>query len=123
MKSKILKLEEELRQAMLVSDIEKLNELIDDSLVFVAPDGSIVSKQMDLEVHKSGIQKMSQLFPSEQDIQIYNNCAIVTVKMELVGKHGDIDISGDYRYLRVWGKMENNYKILAGSVIRLQTVE
>lgn len=118
MREDILQLEEELRLAMLASDVGKLNELIADSLVFTGPTGEIVSKQVDLDVHKSGVQKITQLSPLEQTIQIYDNFAVVTVKMYLVGTYGDSTITGKYRYTRVWANLDNSWKVVAGSVVQ-----
>ncbi len=58
MESEIIKLEEELRNAMLTSDVKKLDELIDDALIFSTPDGKIATKQMDLEAYQSKAQKI-----------------------------------------------------------------
>lgn len=119
MKKEIIKKEEELRLAMIISDVDKLEKLIDDSLMFCGPDGTIATKQLDLEAHKTKIQKISNLTPSEQVIKLYDNLATVTVKMQLTGTFGDFDISGIYRYLRVWKKFEDNWRIIAGSVIKI----
>lgn len=119
MKQMISLLEEELRLAMLNSDVEKLNELIDDSLLFSCPDGSLATKQMDLDVHKSRLQKMTELMPSEQEIQVHDNFAVVTVKMKMTGTFGETDISGQYRYLRIWSKSNNKWKVCAGSVVQI----
>lgn len=119
MKSEIIKLEEELRLAMVNSDVDKLDELIDDSLIFTTPDGKIATKQMDLEVHRSQVQKISELVPSEQIVKIYENCAVVTVKMKLIGDYNGINISGLYRYTRLWAKIDDKWKIVAGSVVQI----
>lgn len=119
-KSEIIQKEEELRQAMLSNDIQKLDELIDKSLVFVAPNGLIATKQMDLETHKNKLQKISKLTPSEQQIIIHDNSIVVSVVMEIVGSFAQTDISGNYRYLRIWNKINNNWKIVAGSVTKIQ---
>lgn len=116
METEIKKLEEELREAMLSNDIKKLDELIDDSLVFITPYGNIATKQMDLETHRNKTQKMSKLTPSEQTIQLHGNCAVVSVKMDIEGTYGTVSISGPYRYIRVWAKINDKWKIIAGSV-------
>lgn len=115
----IIKKEEELRLAMITSDVEKLNELIDDSLVFTGPDGNIATKALDLQAHRSKMQKISELTPSEQTVKLHDNFAVVTVKMQLVGTYGDFDISGIYRYLRVWTKIQGDLKVVAGSVTKI----
>lgn len=119
MKEEIIKLEEELRLAMLASDVEKLDELISDSLMFIAPNGIVATKQMDLDIHRSGAQKMTKLTPSEQKIQFFDNCAIVTVKMEVEGIIGESHISRDYRYTRTWAKINNKWQIIAGAVVAI----
>lgn len=119
MNEEIIKLEEELRLAMLVSDVEKLDKLISDSLIFIAPNGTVATKQMDLDVHKSGIQKMTKLTQSEQKIQVFDNCAIVTVKMELEGTIGEANISGNYRYIRTWAKTNTSWQVIAGAVVQI----
>lgn len=119
MKLEIIRLEEELRRAMLSSDVEKLDELIDESLVFITPDGQIATKQMDLEFHRNKIQKMSELNQQEQQIQIFDNTAIVMVIADINGVFGEIAIKGKFRYLRVWSKINDNWKIIAGSVTKI----
>lgn len=115
----IIKREEELRLAMIKSDVEKLDELIDESLVFVAPNGAVITKDMDLEGHKSGIQKITELLPSEQTMQLHDDCVVVTVKMDLTGTYNDTSISGQYRYIRVWSKFSDTWKVIAGSVVQI----
>lgn len=117
MESVIIKLEEELRLAMLHNDVKKLDELIDDSLVFTTPNGGVVTKQMDLDAHRAKIQTMTSMSASEQIIQTYESCAVVSVKMEIEGMYNETSISGSYRYLRVWSKINDRYKVIAGSVI------
>lgn len=121
MSQEIIKLEEELRLAMLENDVAKLDELIDDSLVFTTPNGAVATKQMDLETHKSKIQKITEMLPSEQVIQFYEEFAIVSVKMNIVGTYGESDISGQYRYLRVWTKFNDDWRIVAGSAVQITT--
>lgn len=118
MNDEIIKVEEELRLAMLNSNVEKLDELIADSLIFIAPQGEIITKQMDLDVQKNKIQQISQLISSEQQIQIYDNLAVVTVKMNIIGTFSGIDISGAYRYIRTWKKTNNKWQIIAGAVVQ-----
>lgn len=117
MKEKVKNLEEELRQAMLTNDVKKLDELIADSLVFVLPNGVVATKQMDLDSRKSGFTNMTKLSPSEQQIEIQDNFAVVTVKMELAGFYGDMKIDGNYRYIRTWTRIDDKYQIISGAAI------
>lgn len=120
MESEIIKLEEELRLAMIASDVEKLNELISDSLVFVSPNGYVASKKDDLDAHRSGIQKITSLVPSEMIIQSYGDFFVVNVKMDLDGTFANQSITGAYRYTRIWTKVSDKFQIVAGSVVKIQ---
>lgn len=115
----IKRLEEELRLAMLDNNVSKLDELINDSLVFTTPDGNVATKNMDLEAHRNKTQKMSELTPSDQNIKVYDNSAVVTVRMKITGTFNGIDISGLYQYLRVWQKTNEKWSIIAGSVTKV----
>lgn len=115
----IIQLEEKLRQAMLTNDVDVLDKLINQDLSFITPDGNVATKEMDLQAHKAKLQVITELIPSEQNIKIDNNTATVTVKMQITGSFGDIDISGVYRYLRIWKQINNSWQIIAGSVTKL----
>ena len=67
---KIKKLEEELRQAMLSSNIAKLDQLISDALIFTLPDGEILTKSMDLDAYRSGLQKLTSLKCSFSSLKV-----------------------------------------------------
>jgi hypothetical protein len=114
--SLIKKLEEELRLAMLESNVEILDKLIADTLVFTLPNGDTANKQMDLHAHNSGFQKLNKLSQYDQQIQLYDNFAVVTVKVELNGKYGDDSISGNYCYTRIWSKLNDRWQVVAGHV-------
>lgn len=100
----IAQLEEQLRQAMLSSDVAALDKLIADDLVFTLPNGAIANKQMDSDAHCSGTQKRTEVNFLERQVQIYDKVAIVTVKTELAGTYAGEDITGTYRYTRVWAQ-------------------
>lgn len=116
MKNEIIKYEEELRQAMLNNDVEVLERLIHDDLVFIPPDGSLATKEIDINIYKNKIQKISVLEPSEQLIKLFDDEAMVSVKMNIEGNINDISISGVYRYIRFWKRIDNSWKIIGGSV-------
>lgn len=118
-KKDIQKLEEELRIAMLASNVKKLDELIADSLIFTAPNGMVIDKKFDLDCHRSGLQKISKLEPSNQVIQLYDNFAIVIVHMDLIGIFNNQDCSGKFAYTRVWANLGGNWKVVAGHVSQL----
>jgi ketosteroid isomerase-like protein len=79
-------LEEKLRQAMLDSDVEALDKLIADDLVFTMHTGLVINRQDDLEAHRTGIQKFTKIDLDDQQIRHYGDCAVVAVKVGLTGQ-------------------------------------
>jgi hypothetical protein len=112
--------EEILRNAMINSDIEVLDELLSDDMLFVGPDGSAVTKDIDISAHKSKVQKMTSIVQSGQRIQKYDEeTYVVAVKCEVKGTFGEMKIDGNYSYLRVWKKENEKFRIIAGSVFKI----
>jgi ketosteroid isomerase-like protein len=107
-------LEEKLQQAMLKSDVPVLDELIADDLVFTMHTGLVVNKQYDLEAHRTGIFKFSQVDLSDRQIHYYGDCVVVTVKADLAGTFSKQAFSETYRFTRVWVKRQNRWQIVAG---------
>ena len=111
----LVAMEERLRLAMLRSDVEILDELIAPNLVFTTHLGQVIRKQDDLAAHKSGAFQFKELTPSEQEIQLHEGFAIVSVLMHLVGRFNDAPFDSHIRYTRVWSVSQNApMQILAG---------
>jgi hypothetical protein len=66
-------LEETLRQAMLTSDVSALDKLIADDLVWTMHTGQVVNKQYDLDAHRSGIFRFTQVEISDRQIYSYGD--------------------------------------------------
>jgi hypothetical protein len=98
----ILELEERLRIAMLNSDVGALDQLLAPGLIFTNHLGQLLSKQDDLEAHRSGRLKVKDLTASEQHVRLYENVAVVSVRLRLSGTYGGGPADGDFRFTRVW---------------------
>jgi len=46
---------------------------------------------------------------------------VVAVTVEIKGNYLGQEIDGKFRYLRVWKLFENNWKVIAASVVTLNT--
>ncbi len=82
--TEIIKYEARLRQAMLWSDVKALDVLAPE-LIFRNRLGHLMTKKDDLEAHKSGTLKIEALTPSEENIQIIGDVAIVSVRVHNIG--------------------------------------
>ena len=107
--------EEQLRQAMLASDVGALDRLIAGNLVFTTHQGRVFTKETDLEAHRSGVLKLTSLEPSEQLLQVDGHMAIASVRMKLSGIYGGQPFAADLRYTRVWRKTKDDrWQVIAG---------
>jgi ketosteroid isomerase-like protein len=105
-----------LRLAQLSSDVDALDGLVDDALVFTGPDGAIYGKQDDLDAHRQGMIRITRLEPSEERVQRFGNIAVVSVRMEMAGTFQGAAFAGPFRYTRVWCARADGWRIVAGHV-------
>ena len=112
----LLACEAALRQAQLTSNVQELDRLVDDALVFTGPNGALYGKQDDLDAHRRGLIRITRLEPSEERVQRFGHIAVVSVRMEMSGTFEGAPFAGPFRYTRVWRAHENGWRIVAGHV-------
>jgi len=113
--TRIAAFEEELRLAMLRSDVGTLKKLISPDLIFTSHLGQVFGKESDLEAHRLGIVRIRVLTPSEQRILLLDGVAIVSVRMHVAGTYADIPQEADLRYTRVGAALpEDRWQVVAG---------
>ena len=105
-----------LRQAQLSSDVQELERLVDDALVFTGPNGAVYGKKDDLDAHRRGLIRITRLEPSEERIQRFGHIAVVSVRMEMSGTFEGSAFAGPFRYTRVWRAQGDGWRIVAGHV-------
>ena len=117
--AEIGRLEERLRTAMERSNVAELDALLDERLMFVGPEGQIYDKAGDLELHRSGGQQLTRVVLRDLSVELHGATAIAVVDADLDGVFKGEAFSGRYRYLRVWSRSEDGWRIVAGSVCGL----
>ncbi len=118
-KELIIEKEKELLESLKNSNVEKIDELLHDELLFIIPNGQTITKSIDLEAYRTGNMIVNSILSSEQLISIVDDTAIVSVRIELEGKYYEQLINGSFRYLRVWKFVNSKLKVIAGSCIPL----
>lgn len=119
METIIASLEDKLQHAMLTSDVATLDKLIADDLVFTMHTGLVVNKQYDLDAHRSGIFRFTQVDISDRQIHCYGDCVVVTLQAALAGTLSGQAFSERYRFTRVWVQRQNRWQIVAGHVCQI----
>ena len=116
---KILKIENQLREAMQKSDVGILDQLLHDDLLFVLSDGEVITKEMDLETHRSGNLVLEEITTSIDSIKQIGENVVVTLSSNIKGKMLEQNFEGNLRYLRVWKMFDGQLKVIAGSCVAI----
>lgn len=98
---------------MRTSDVPVLDELLADDLLFTNHQGVVVTKQEDLDVHRSGLLKLDSLVASDRSIRQLGPVAIVAVRVQLAGRYANDPFEGTFRYTRVWALQGERWRIVA----------
>ncbi|HEY1695112.1 MAG TPA: nuclear transport factor 2 family protein [Polyangiaceae bacterium] len=106
--------EERLWQAQLAGDVEALDDLIADELLFTGLAGSLETKAADLQQHRSGGLKITRLEPLEFHVRAIPGGAITSVKMDAAALIAGAPTSAVLRYTRVWVSEGGRWRIAGG---------
>lgn len=118
-KNDILDLENQLCDAMKSGNVEILDRLLHDDLLFIVPSGETITKEMDLETYRQGNLKIVELIPTIEQLNIIDDLAAITLKMTLKGSYDDQPVEGQYRYIRFWKNCSDGIKVVGGSGVQL----
>ncbi|MEV6008802.1 nuclear transport factor 2 family protein [Streptomyces sp. NPDC051976] len=100
--SGLLAAERRLQAAQLASDVEALDLLLDDRLVFTGPDGSLQGKGDDLEAHRSGRQRMSGVVEEDLAALVVDTTGVTWFLGTVSGTVDEQEFAARVRYTRTW---------------------
>jgi ketosteroid isomerase-like protein len=112
-------LELDWRAAQLDNNVSAVDRLLADDYLGINANGTLETKADELARRRSGTLHITQLELSDIKVRIYGDTAVVTSKAELVGKSGDRDISGRYRYTRVYSNRDGQWRIVSFEASRV----
>ena len=116
----IIECENSLVEAMKKSDINTLDKLLHDNLIFNAPNGQTITKEIDLENYRSGLMNIYNIEVCDRNIITINeDICNVALNIELQASYSVHKIDGRFRYLRVWYRSNTSWKVIAGSGIQI----
>jgi ketosteroid isomerase-like protein len=106
-------LELQWRGAQLNNNAAVIDRLLADDYLGISALGMLETKSDVLALTRGGTRKITELDISDVKIRIYGDTAVVTSKVDLVGKSEGRDISGRYRYTRVYTNRGGQWKIVS----------
>ncbi|MGY0038552.1 nuclear transport factor 2 family protein [Pedobacter sp. NJ-S-72] len=83
-------------------DIERLDLLLHEDLLFTNPKGQTITKKIEMEGYRSGDMIVHHIASQDQIINIIGDTAVVAVSITLEGSYEGESLDGEYRYIRVW---------------------
>lgn len=118
-KEKITELENKLAEAIKSSDLAFLNKVLHDDLLFLTPNGQMITKAMDLASHQSGEMIVEQLVDRIEAINIIDDTAVVGIVYDTKGSMLGNPIEGQFRYIRIWKEFTDGIKVIGGCCMQL----
>ncbi|MFP5230508.1 MAG: nuclear transport factor 2 family protein [Acidobacteriota bacterium] len=112
-------LEQQWRQATVTNNIGQMNKLLADDYVGITSNGTVENKQQALAQHSAGTIRISRLELTDTRVRVYGDTAVVTSLAQLEGTNGTSDISGQYRYTRVYNRRLGQWKIVSFEASRM----
>lgn len=110
-------LEDRWRDAILQRNVEAMRALLADDYTAITANGTLQSKQQTLENLRDGAVRFRSLELSDRKVRFYGHTALVTSRAEVKGATPDGDISGNYRYTRVYVRdSRGSWKIVSFEV-------
>ncbi len=97
----------------MTNNVSMVDKLLADDYLGISANGTLETKADELSRRRSGSLHISELDLSDIKVRIYGDTAVVTSKADLVGRSGDRDISGRYRYTRVYSNRAGQWRIVS----------
>jgi ketosteroid isomerase-like protein len=95
-------LEETWRQAVLKGNTAVMSNLLADDYMAITASGMLQTKDQAVESMRTGRLHFTTLDISDRKVRFYGNTALVTSVADVQGTTGDEEVSGSYRYTRVY---------------------
>jgi ketosteroid isomerase-like protein len=116
-------LEETWRNAVLKSNTAVISSLLADDYMAVTASGILQTKEQALASLRAGRTHLTSLAISDRKVRFYGSTALVTSVADVQGTTGEGDISGSYRYIRVYVRdPQGAWKIVSFEVSRIREV-
>jgi ketosteroid isomerase-like protein len=112
-------LESQWLKALIQNDIATVNRLLADDYLGIDPNGTLETKADALAQQRSGTMKITSIEPDNVKVRVYGDTAVVTSRVDVVGRDGDRDVSGKYHYTHVYSRRSGEWKIVSFEASRL----
>jgi ketosteroid isomerase-like protein len=114
-------LEDTWRDAIIHRNSSAMDTLLADDYIAITANGTLQSKDQTLAILRAGTLRFASIEFSDRKVRFYGQTALVTSRAEVSGTTPDGDISGSYRYTRVYVKDDHGtWKIVSFEASRIR---
>ena len=105
--------ERQLQAAIRSGDVETLDLLLDDRVVYTGPDGHSLSKEEDLDAHRSRTLSVDVFDQQDLQVTVVGSTGVTHVLAALQGTAGGRPFAARLRYTRTWVHADDTWRVLA----------
>lgn len=109
----IEKLEGLWQQAELTANTATMQTMLSENYLGIYGDGTLATKAETIESFRSRKTRFTRIRTWDRKIRVFGRTAVVVSKAEVVGVHDGENISGLYRYTRVYHRHNGVWKIVS----------
>ncbi|MDF2849061.1 MAG: hypothetical protein K0R97_3043 [Oerskovia sp.] len=112
----LLAAEHALQAAQRAGDVDALDALLHPRCVGVGPDGSVFSKDDDLESHRSGALRITRLEEESLDVREDAVSGVTRLVAAVEAIQGGVAVSARLVYTRLWARTDERWLVLAATL-------
>ena len=112
----LLAAEHALQAAQRAGDVDALEALLHPRCVGAGPDGSVFSKEDDLEGYRSGLLQITRLEEESLDVQEDAVSGVTRLVAAVEAVQGGTAVSARLTYTRLWVQGEEGWQVLAATL-------
>lgn len=111
-KTEVMKAEKLRIDSMLTGDTEALDRIWHEDFLQISPQGLVRTKANRVQAFRSKSVVYSSIITDRSEVRIRGNMAIVIGSTDRKGREGKRDISGSFRFSRVWLKEDGRWQLM-----------
>jgi ketosteroid isomerase-like protein len=116
-------LEQEWRTALITNNVAQMDHLLADDYIGITSNGTVETKTQALDQRRAGTVRITKMDLTDTHVRVYGDTAVVTSLASVEGTNGASNISGQYRYTRVYNRRLGQWKIVSFEASRMHDVD
>jgi len=117
-------LEQNRKDAVMQRNALAMEGLLADDYIAITPKGTLQSKDQTLANLRSGALEIKTIEFADRKVRFYGQTALVTSRAEVKGSNAEGDLTGSYRYTRVYVRnSQGKWKIVSFEASRIREAD